>query len=691
MPHALEPLLNPRSIALIGASRRRNSVGNDTLRNLIAGGYRGEIHPVNPSYQSLYGRACRASIGELPTAVDLAILSVPNAVLERTVSEAISAGARSLLIFASAELEGDGRRRIASMARDAGVPLCGANCMGFLNTERSVGAFSALFPTVPKPGGIACVAQSGSLILALLLNDERLGFNLAVSSGQELVTTAADFLDYALDLPSTRVIALMVESIRDPSAFVRALEKARMRAIPVIVLKLARTAAAASLALSHTGAIAGDAQMYEALFRRYGVISVRDLQELAATAQLLSGIPPLGAGGIAMILDSGGERELMVDLAADIDLPFARISPATTAALQAQLDPGLEPINPLDAWGTGRDFEQIFETCLLALMQDGDSALGVFVCDLSDSLDLHAAYVAVCEAVAQRTDKPLVLITNYSAWSHRQLALRLHEAGIPVLDGAQCSLRAIRHALGYRDFLSRQRRRTPSVTPDRARAERWLRLLRSHRTPLTEDEGYALLADYGVSVPHHAIAHDRASLLEAARAIGFPLVLKTAAPGILHKSEVDGVRLRIADEAELTAAYESMSARLGPRMLVMAQKHGIEMALGLRQDAAFGAFVMLAFGGIWIEYLKDSAVAMAPVDEDLAARLIAGLRLAPVLDGVRGAPPCDRAALTRTVVQLGLLAHELGSGIAEMDINPLLVGQEGAVAVDCLIVPKHEL
>ena len=689
LSHALAPLLTPRSIALIGASRKRNSVGNDTLRNLLSGGYRGTVHPVNPSYRNLYGRACYAAIGDVPDPVDLAILSVPNAVLERTVAESIGAGARALLIFASAELEGDGRNRIAAMARAAGVPLCGANCMGFFNAEHALPAFSALFPTVLESGGITCIAQSGSLIQALLFNDERLKFNLAVSSGQELVTSAAAFMDYALDQPSTQVIALILESIRDPQQFLQALEKARRRSVPVIVLKLARTAAAASLALSHSGAIAGDAQIYQALFRQYGVISVREPQELAATAMLLSARKKVGAGGVAMILDSGGERELMVDLAADLGVPFAGIGADTTQVLREQLDPGLEPINPLDAWGTGRDFEQIFETCLHALMEDPDSALGMFVCDLSDELDLHAAYAAICEAVAQRTPKLLLVMTNYSAWSHRRLALRLGRAGIPVLDGADASLRAVRHTLAYRDFLARARGREPHRASSSARADRWRRLLSSRSTPLTEDEGYALLTDYGIAVPRHAIAHDRSGALAAARAIGYPVVLKTAAPGILHKSEVDGVRLDIGDEQQLAAAYDEISTRLGPRMLVTARVPAtVEMAFGLLQDEAFGAFVMIAFGGIFIEYLKDSVLAMAPVDAGLASQLVSELRMAAVLGGVRGAPPCDRAALIRTAVQLGVLAQELGSLIAEMDLNPVLVSPSGAVAVDCLIVPR---
>jgi acyl-CoA synthetase (NDP forming) len=689
LTHPLAPLLAPRSIALVGASRKRNSVGNDTLRNLLSGGYDGTVLPVNPSYAQLYGRVCYPDMAALPDPVDLAILSVPNRVLVPTVEQAIAAGARALLIFASAEREGD-RERIASLARAAKVPICGANCMGFFNATQSLPAFSALFPPTFQAGGITCIAQSGSLIQALLFNDERLGFNLAVSSGQELVTSAAEFMDYALDQADTRLIALILESVRDPQRFIQSLEKARRRDVPVLFLKLARTAAGAQLALSHTGAIAGDAAVYEALFRRYGVLSVRDLSELAATATLLSAPRRVAAGGLAAILDSGGERELLVDIAAEASVPFARIGADTTRVLQENLDPGLEAINPLDAWGTGREFEQIFETCFAALMDDPDSALGMFVCDLSDELDLHQAYAAVCEAVAQRTPKLLVAMTNYSAWSHRALAARLRAAGIAVLDGTMPALRAVRLALDYRDFQARAAA-SPALAPGRnPRADHWRRLLDARTSALTEDEGYALLADYGISVPQHAVAESLEAALAAAHSIGYPLALKTATPGILHKSDVGGVRLGIKSDTELADAYRDLCGRLGHRVLISAlAPPGIEMAFGLVQDAAFGSFVMAAFGGTWIEYLKDRVLAMAPLDERSAEQLLSELRLAKVLDGVRGAAPCDRAALVRTFVRLGELAHDLGAQIAEMDLNPVLVSAQGATAVDCLIIPRR--
>lgn len=691
MLHPLAPLLAPGTIALIGASRRRNSVGNDALRNILGNGYGGTVFPVNPGYESLYGRVCYANIADIPDPVDLAIIAVPNAALVQSVEQAIAAGARALLVFASAELPGEGRLRITEAAREAAVPLCGANCMGFFNAGHALPAFSALLPRPLEGGGITCIAQSGSLIQALLFNDERLRFNLAVSSGQELVTCAADYLEYAIDLPSTRVVALILESIREPRRFMRALHRARQKGIPVVALKLARTPAAAQLALSHTGALAGNAEVYDALFRQYGVLAVRDLQELTATVLLLSAARGLAAGGVAAILDSGGERELIVDLAADQGLPFAAIGPETTSILRQHLDAGLEPINPLDAWGTGRDFEQVFETCLLALMNDQDSALGLFVCDLCDELDLHQAYVAVCEAVAQRSPKLLAVLSNFSSWSHRRLALRLTRAGIPVLDGTEPALRAIGHALAWRDQLGRTLHHAPpaSEPAGNMRSDRWRRLLHARRTALLEHEAYVLLQDYGIAVPRHVVIEDAAALPAAVERLGFPLVLKTAMPGILHKSEVAGVRTGIRSAAELASAYADFHARLGPRALLCEQASGgVEMACGLVHDGGFGSFVLVGFGGIWIEYLRDSALLMAPVEPRLAAERIASLRLAATLDGVRGAPPCDRQSLVQLLVRLGELATELGDCIAEMDLNPVLVGPGGAVALDCLLIPR---
>ena len=691
--HRLTPLLNPKSIALVGASRRRDTPGNDVLRDQQVSSYKGRFYSVNPRYQDLYGEKCYASIGDLPEPVDLVILSVPNSALEAQLQAAVDAGARAAVIFGSATLEEDVdpplAARLQKIARAAGVPICGGNCMGFFNVDSSVRAFAFHLPDPVEAGPLTFITQSGSALSAYLFNEPRMRFNLAVSPGQELVTTAADFMDYALDQPTTKVIALILEAVRDPDNFVAVLERARAQRIPVIALKLGRTEASAALALSHSGAISGNDAAYEAVFSRYGVIRVNDMDEFAATALLLCQGRPIPPGGLAAIMDSGGEREMLVDLAEDLGVPFAKISPHTTQILAKQLDPGLEPVNPLDAWGTGRDYEAIFENCLKALMDDPDSAVGMFVADMTSGFYLHEGYAEAVRGVARRTKKPVCVMTNYSAWTHKDLAMRLTRANIPVLDGTVCALQAVRHALEYRDFLDRPSFEPLASVADAVR-ERWRDRLAPGSAPLDEHEGLALLADYGVAGQRSRVVETLADAVAAAEEFGYPVVLKTAMPGILHKTEVGGVKLKLADGAAVEAAYRDLSERLGARVLVGEMVGGtVEMAFGVVNDPLFGPFVMIATGGTWIEVLKDRQVALAPVDPGSARRRIDALKMRKLLDGVRGDPPCDIDGLAESFTRLSILAEDLGDLIAEMDVNPVKVGPLGAVAVDALVVPHR--
>jgi len=686
--HKLDPLLKPESVAFVGASQRRNSAGNDILRNLLPAGFSGRVYPVNPAYESILSWPCYPDIQSLPESVDLAVIAVPNKVLEAITRDAIESGARALVIFASAELEGDGglRYRLTRMLRGANIPVCGANGMGLFTPEHNFRVFTGYHPEPLEIGGLSYIAQSGSLLQALVFNDERLRFNLAVSSGQELVTTVSDYMDYALEQPSTRVIALTLETVRDPEGFIDALKKARKRKVPIIVLKLGRSEAGARFALSHTGAISGDNKVYESLFKQFGVIIVEDLAEMAATAILLLNSKSLTSGGVSAVLDSGGERQLLVDIASDYDIPFAEISAKTKAEIENSLDYGLTAENPVDVWGTGKNFERVFQNCFMALMKDDSTALGVFVGDIGNDMNLHEGYVHACEATAQSTDKPVVLLTNYSAWSHRKHALRLSRQGISVLDGTVMSIRAIKHALNYRDYIS-QVEFDGILEETNPRAEYWKGLLSSSSEPLTEEAGYALLADYGIQVPEHGIATSIDDIEELCGKIGFPLVAKTAEPGILHKSDVGGVVIGIESLADAISAYKQIS-ELGSRVLITSMANGsAELAFGLVQDEKFGSFVMVAFGGVWIEILEDSQLAMVPVDRDTARERIESLKMSSVLDGVRGAAPCNKEALINTYVGLSNIANDLDGCIHEMDINPVLVSPEGVVAVDCLIVP----
>ena len=468
----LAPLLSPRSIAFVGASARPNTPGNDMMRMIRRGGFAGLVHAVNPGHREIEGYPCVPGLADLPAAPDLVVLSVRNERLEETLGGAIARGAKAAVVFASGVLPGERddplARRLARAAAEAALPVCGPNCMGFYNDLDRVWVCGFPSPRQPAPGGIAFIAHSGSVFGALAHNDPRLRFALAVSPGGEATATVADYIAYAVERPEVRVVGLFIETARDPERFALALEQAAKRGVPVVALKVGRTAAAAAAALTHTGALAGSDLAYDALFDRYGVIRVETLDELAATLLLLSTGRRVGRGGLVAIGDSGGERELLIDLADRAGVPFAAISEETKASIAARLEPGLEAANPLDAWGTGADFVATFTNGLGDLLADPEAALGLFSADIRDGYYLHRGFADAALAAARESDKIVAVATNYTQVRHDALALELTLAGIPVLDGTANALAAVRGALSYRDF--RARPDDPPPLPPAARA-----------------------------------------------------------------------------------------------------------------------------------------------------------------------------------------------------------------------------
>lgn len=685
--HPLDKLLRPRSVAIVGASDTPDTNGQAMLQMCRIDGYKGAVLPVNPRLTRIDDLPCYPSLAALPRVPDHVIIGVASALVEGILDEAITLGVPSATIFASCHLGAEPAprlaQRIADKARAAGMALCGANCMGFYTPGIGLRVGSMPSPAGLRPGGIAWIAQSGSALGALAHNDRRLGFSLCVSTGMELVTTAADYMDWALSQPETRVIGLFLETVRDPARFVAMLARAVERRVPVVVLKVGRTEASAQMAVSHTGAIAGNDAAFEALFRKYGVTRVADLDEMAATLALFDGPRVAGPGGFGSIHDSGGERELVVDLADEIGLDFAPLNPATEAAMAAHLELGLKPENPLDAYGTSRDVEQRFAALTAAMMADPNVALGLFMANPRDGYPYAEKYTAAVKAAAATTDKPLALASNFSLAKDSDLALSLKAAGVPLLRGTKNALLAVRHALAYRDFHARAAAEPPMVPelPDAWRA----RL--GQCTALTEAEGLALLDHFGIAVPRHAPVDSDVTLARCLDDMTYPLTLKTA-EDIAHKSDAGGVILNLADRASVLAAYRDLAKRLGPRVLVMEMApKGVELALGAVWDAGFGPVVLISAGGVFIEILGDTAAALAPFDETEALRLIEGLRIHPILRGARGQPAVDLQALATQIARFSVLAASLGARAREIDVNPLICSPSRIVAVDCLILP----
>jgi acyl-CoA synthetase (NDP forming) len=685
---ATRAMLGARSVAVVGASPKFDSPGNHMVRQLMVGGFSGRAAAVNPRYDEVEGIACFPSLGALPFVPDLVLLGVGNHRLEEQVEAAARRGARGVVVFASA-LEAPPRdpplaERLRRIADEAGMSVCGANCMGFLDVERGLRALAFEERADLQAGNVAWISHSGSAFSALLHAERGIHFNLAVSTGQELSTTMADYMLYALERDSTRVISLFLETIRDPDRFRLALATAAQRDVPVVALKVGRAPASRPLVAAHSGALAGDDAAYEALFDAYDVARVGTLNEMADLVELLAAERRAAPGGLAAILDSGGERAHLVDAATGLRVPLAQPSEETLRSVARRLEPGLPAVNPLDAWGTDHDAYNTFLDCSRHLAEDPDTGAFAYVVDLH-SERAERGHAWVVERLWSATDKPVAVVCGVTSAIQESAANQLRSRGIPVLEDINSGLRAFRHLFDRRDSRALASARPPDPVPDPTRL-RWRERLASGERFL-EIDALQMLADYGIAVARTTAASNLDEVLVAATNLSFPVVLKTVAAS--HKTDLDGVRLGVGDQSALAVAYAEMSSRLGPGVVVQEMAApGVEMALGIVHDPQFGPLVMVAAGGVLIETLADRRLALPPLNERRAGMLIDRLAASPLLDGVRGASPADRRSLVHALSRLSVLAHDLGDLIDALDVNPIIVGEKGCVAVDALVEPS---
>jgi len=725
---AITAMLEARSVALVGASPRPGSLGERMVAEVARSPSRPRLHLVNPRYDEIGGARCHPSVADLPGPVDLVLLAVPDAALDDQLTAAASRGARSAVIFGGAyDVPGQPpglRARLAATARDAGMALCGAGCMGFVNVTRGLRAVGYVEPDPLPAGPVALVTHSGSVFSAMLRNRRAIGFTIAVSSGQELVTTAADYLRYALSLPQTRVLALVLEAIRDAGPLRSALAAAAAADVPVVLLAAGGSDRGRALVSAHSGALAVGDGAWEALADAYGVHRAGDLAEMADTLELFaiarrpaagaqhprsqgsraqhpraqhprgqgsrvqrSGAPPPGAG-IATVHDSGLERAHVADLAERIGVPFAAVGSRTLGRLAALLDRGLEPANPLDMWGTGRDAEQRLAGSLTVMAEDPAVAAVALAVDLVPEFDGDESYQHAVLAAAQRSAVPVVVLAGLPASIDPEAAARLRAAGVPVLEGARTGLLALRHLLDHAS------RAAPCPRPahpgcDSERRKRHTSALAAGRLGAADMAG--LLRDYGIPAARTIAVTSRAAALSAAAEIGYPVVLKTDEPAIAHKSDVGGVLTGLDGPAAVAAGYDDLAERLGPRAVVcQTAAAGTEIVLGIATDPALGPLIVAGAGGVLTELLADRAVALPPVDRDGALRMLRRLRVAPVLAGARGQPAADLTAVADAITALSALACELGGALDALDINPLICTPDGVLAVDALAIPRRE-
>ena len=706
---SLSAMLEARSVALVGASPRDGSLGQRMITEMARSSPAPRTYLVNPRHTEIAGTPCYPSLAGLPEeSVDLVLLAVPDTALEEQLTLAARRGDRSAVIYGSA-FDPPGPRpagqpslrdRLAATARAAGMAVCGAGCMGFVNVLRGLRAVGYVEPDPLPAGPVALVTHSGSVFSAMLRTRRGLGYTVAVSSGQELVTSAAEYAEWALGNEETRVLALVLEAVRDASRLRSVLAAAAARDVPVVLLTAGRSARGRAMVSAHSGALAAADGGWEALARGYGVHRAGDLAELADTLELFAiGRRARGGTGIATVHDSGLERAHVADVADELGVPFAAIGEPTTARLAGLLDPGLEPANPLDIWGTGARAQEQLSGALTTLAGDPAVAAVALAVDLVHEYDGDQSYPDAVTEAARHTSKPVVVLSNLPAAIDPDVAARLRAGGVPVLEGTRTGLLALGHLLNHgllnHGHLNHGLPQPGAATPlapvpviDAARRARWTALLAAG-----EADGAALaglLRDYGIAVARSRSAVSEAGALAAAAELGYPVVLKTDEPGIAHKSDAGGVVLGLAGPAALAAAYQDLAERLGRRVLVCETiPAGPELALGLARDHELGPLLVVGAGGVLVELLADRAVALPPVGPEQARAMVGELRVAALLTGARGQPAADLDAVVAAITGLSQLAAELGDALEALDINPLICGPHGAVAVDALAIPRQ--
>lgn len=701
----LEALVKPDFIAVVGASEKPGP-GRQVIENLQQLGYRGEIYPVNPKYDSVLGFPCYHSLTAVHAAghqVDLVAILLGRERVLPVVEEAAEIGVRAAWAFASGFAEADtfGKElqgKLEELCRKSGIAFCGPNCVGYINPIESVAPYSAPISPTLGAGNIGAVAQSGSVCLALANSERGLGYSLLVSSGNEAVIDSTDYIDYMLNDPQTTVILAFIEQFRRPQRLLEVAKRARELGKPLIVLKVGRSEMAQKATVAHTGALAGSDAIYDAVFRKYGVIRVDSLDEMLETAAIFSqlGGKLLRGNNVGMITVSGGEIGLIGDLAEGLDLSFPPWSAAGKRALRDALPQYSGVSNPLDAWGSGK-IEETYPPCIevatdeehidiVAISQDAPPGLA------PAQVDQYATVADAAVAAAKRTRKPIVAISNLAGGIHPSLRKRFEQGGIPFLQGTQEGLQAIHHLVRYAKW--REQDPFQSFQPT---ARKEVPYLQEGEEALTEYESKQILAEYGLPCPKEILCHSTEEALRAAETIGYPVVVKAISREILHKTEAGVVRLNVSNAAELRDAYDAVvdnATRFtaegsldGVLVQQMISDAVAETIVGVIVDPGFGPAIVFGLGGTFVELLKDRALGIPPFTEEEAKELIAQTRVSRLLRGFRDRPPGDEQALVRTLIQVGRFALDWQDRIHTVDINPLLVRPQGkgVIVADALI------
>ena len=684
--HNLRRLLRPRHVAIVGGQAMA-----DSIRRCADTGFTGEVWVVNPKYPELGGRKCFASIADLPEAPDATFIAVPREATIDVLRQLSARGAGGAICYAAGytEVGGEGVALQSEFMEAAGdLAVVGPNCYGMLNFVDGI----CLWPTGALghqvETGCAIVMQSGNIALNLSRNDRSVPFAYVISSGNQAILNAADYVDALADDPKVTAIGLYLEGIKDVPAFSRAAAKALQRGKPLVALKAGNSELGAQFAMSHTGSLAGSDKMYDALFARLGIIRVHSVPQLLETLKLVStaGLPK--GDRLAVFTCSGGECLLTADLCDALGVPLPGFSADQAEDLRAQLPNFATVSNPLDyntsLWG----HEDLLVRCFSTVMR-GDFDAGMLVIDFATDGPVTeeaclAAVRALLKACNHHGKMPIVTSTLSELLPAHARTEVIAAKGAPM-QGLEEALNAF---ASVHRFAQRKAKVASAPIPATPAAG-------DKRRMLSEVEGKKLLAGYGLTVPNSRVVAP-ADAAQAAEALGFPVVLKVAEPLIAHKTEAGAVAINLKSTAEVAAALARMeksaaSYLKGGRIEQVLVERMVgdvvaELIVGIQRDPQFGLALVVGAGGILVELVEDAAMLLLPTSAEEVEAAVRRLKIAKLLAGYRGKPAADMAALVKSIMAIAAFAEANRGKLLELDVNPLMLRADGAVAVDALVV-----
>ena len=696
----LKAIFAPRSVAVIGASAKQQSLGRAVFANLLFASYGGCVYPVNTKAKSVLGVRAYPSVLDVPDEVDLAVVVVPAGMVPQVLRDAGRKGCKGAVVITAGfkEIGGQGvelEHQLSEAAQQYGMSVIGPNCFGVINTDSAISLNATFSRNFPLAGKIAFISQSGAVGVAALeyAADKNIGFSKFVSIGNKADTHENHVLQYFADDPMTDVILMYVEDLEDPKEFINLAQKISERK-PILAVKSGRTIEGAKAAASHTGALSGSDEVYDSLFAQCGVLRVETLEELFRFGIAFANQPLPRGRRVAIVTNAGGPGIMATDAAVRYGLELAQLTPKSKSILRSNLPPTVSLDNPVDLVGDADEIR--YQLAMQTVLADSNVDGVIAICVPQMLTNLEATSKMIAQQV-KFSDKPVSAV--YMATGDIESSLKILEAAqIPYYRFPENAARALGAMARYVRWRQRPRTEVAHFEDVQRDVVRGIisKAKSEGRRFLPEPEAHAVLRAYGLPVSRSIQAKDQAEAISAAKEIGFPVVMKIVSPQIVHKVDVGGVRLNLQSEAEVKAAYADLmkqvqeakpDAKIWGVLIQEMVRKGKETILGMKRDPHFGPLLMFGLGGIYVEVFKDVVFRIAPIRELGARHMIDGIKGFKLLQGFRGEPPSDIDAIAQSLMRLSQLVTEFPE-IEEMDINPLIVlpSGSGAKVVDARIL-----